>query len=467
MPSARARNSDSYPLKSSHEVLCVDIGSGGISAARFDEDLTLRGYDEIPWGNHIRSPETLKGFFHQLLQTFEYDAPPAAICIASFMHSFILRYGPLITSRRIETWMGYSPPEGTEAIRRCIGSEFHKRTGCHYHPMFPVFKLASMNIAPWHEVLSPKAFLVEALTGSFVDDYGMASATGLLNIQSSTWDEEILRAAQLRHESLPRLAEPQAVVGKDSKGSPVINGSGDGFMANIGSGCEHSRRIAITLGTSAAVRQMVNVPVLDPAAGTFCYRANSQNAFLLGCASSNGGNALDWARREFNVSEPELQRGRNIPIFLPWLNGERSLEWNPDLKPSWHGREPGHTGKELFRAVMEGVVFNLAQYVEVIENASGIQADQFVLSGNGFLDPAVAPMLTALVSRETLQPEEAGLGTLRGAAITAWRALGHDASPAVERMLLRAKRVTPLDDDGLQERFLRFKQLRAHCRGGL
>src|SRR4029079_16650384 len=176
-------------------------------------------------------------------------------------------------------------------------------------------------------ILSPKGFLIESLTRSFIDDYGIASASGLLNVESATLDEKIRSAVRLRHENLPSLAEPHAIVGSDSRGSAIVNGSGDGFLANVGSGCESSNRIAITMGTSAAVRQMVPEPVLDPSAGTFCYRANSRNSFLLGCASSNGGNALDWARWEFDVSQPEMEPSRDIPIFLPWLNGERSLEW--------------------------------------------------------------------------------------------------------------------------------------------
>jgi len=317
-----------------------------------------------------------------------------------------------------------------------------------------------MRIRPSQRIVSPKGLLVAELTGAFVDDYGMGAATGLLNVHAASWDKQILTAAKLTPENLPQLADPDAVVGKNGMGSVIVNGSGDGFMANIGSGCEQSNRIAITMGTSAAVRQMVSVPVLDPSAGTFCYRASSRDAFLLGCASSNGGNALDWARREFNVATPELRPSGNIPNFLPWLNGERSLEWNPELKPSWHGRNASHTPAELFRAVMEGVVFNLTQYVEVIERASRVRATQFILSGNGFLDPAAAPILAALLARDTLQPEDAGLGTLRGAAVTAWRALGHDASPEIERVLLRADRVKPLDDEFVHERYLRFKDLR-------
>jgi sugar (pentulose or hexulose) kinase len=208
---------------------------------------------------------------------------------------------------------------------------------------------------------------------------------------------------------------------------------------------------------------MVQAPALDPSAGTFCYRATSQeggNAFLLGCASNNGGNALDWARQEFESPSSGFVPNREIPVFLPWLNGERSLEWNSKLRPIWHGRNSDHTPAELQHSVLEGVLFNLAQYVGVIEKNSGVRASQFVLSGNGFLDPAVAPVLAALLSRDTLQPASSGFGTLRGAAVCAWRALGYDATPSIASLLNEAAVVAPVRIPGLDERFARFKQLR-------
>jgi len=430
-----------------------------MSAVRFDGKLEAGGYEEIPW----ETPLTAAGVtlaFQKLTHSIQRDDPAAAIAISSFMHSFLVLGPDGAPQSPVYTWMDGAPPEGMDVIRSAVGSSFHHRTGCHYHPMYPVFKLASMKVAAGSRIVSPKALLVETLTGKYVEDYGMAATSGLLDIHSANWDAGILRASNLSSANLPRLQEPQAIAGETASGIAVVNGSGDGFTANIGSGCESSNRIAITVGTSAAVRQMVSTPVLDPSIGTFCYRATAQNAFLLGCASNNGGNVLDWARREFGVATSTAAPKREIPVFLPWLNGERSLEWNPRMRPAWHGRKPEHTPEELFRSVMEGVLFNLAQYVEVIEKSSGIRAEQIVLSGNGFLDPAVAPILAALVSRETLQPESSGLGTLRGTAVLAWRGLNHDATPAVERLLERAQRVVPVKDDGLRARFARFKELR-------
>jgi gluconokinase len=446
-------------LKSSREVLCFDIASGGLSAARFNEHLESSVYDEVSWEMPLTAGGLQKAF--RYLEHSVSGTEPAAISMSSFMHSFLVMNANSDTP--VFTWMDGASPDGIDTIRKAIGAEFHQRTGCHYHPMFPVFKLASdalRNRRPSDRIVSPKTLLVESLTGECVEDFGMASASGLLNVQSANWDNDILRAANLRKTNLPDLMERDGIAGETRSGSVVVNGSGDGFMANIGSGCESPHRIAITLGTSAAVRQWVHAPALDASAGTFCYRATSGNAFLLGCASNNGGNALDWARQEFGASWGVVTPNREIPVFLPWLNGERSLEWNSKLRSSWHGRKPDHTPAELQRAVLEGVLFNLAQYVEVIERSSGVRANQFVLSGNGFLDPAVAPVLAALLTRDTLQPVSSGLGTLRGTAVCAWRALGYDATPAIARLLNEAAVITPVRISGLDERFARFKQLR-------
>ena len=436
-----------------------------MSAARFDERLGTRGYDEVPW-NAPLSAETLLAAFQRLHHSLS-GGPTAAICISSFMHSFLVVRSDGSAATPVHTWMDAASAASVDFIRDAIrssgGPGFHERTGCHYHPMFPAFKLADPALAgrgTEDRIVSPKTFLVEALTGECVEDYGMASASGLLNIHSAAWDDDLLQATSLTARNLPRLSNHDAIAGKTASGTVVVNGSGDGFMASLGSGCSSPNRIAITLGTSAAARQMVRSPFLDPTAGTFCYRADSKDDFLLGCASSNGGNVLDWARREFGTIHPGFVPTRDIPVFLPWLHGERSLEWNANLRPVWHGRRPDHTPEELQRSALEGVLFNLAQYVEVIERGSGIPSQQIVLSGNGFLDVFAAPVLSALLSAEILLPAASGLGTLRGTAVCAWRALGYDATPAIERLLNEAPRSVALRYPGLEDRFARFKQLR-------
>jgi gluconokinase len=456
---------------SSREVLCFDIGSGGITAARFNERLEPSIVRESSWDLHrdAQGRATLSAYdietaIWQLAEELKGDSAPAAVCIGSFMHSYLVLSSCCAALTPVFTWLDTTAPEGIEAVRRRFGDTFHERTGCHYHPMFPVFKLAANAAGRGNRVASPKAWLGWELTGELVDDYGMAAASGLLNAREGKWDPELMAIAGLELPDLPRIVERYSIAGMVPEmklgipaGTPVVCGSGDGFLANVGSGCTSPKRMAVTLGTSAVARQMVPAPALNPDAGTFCYRAGS-DSFLLGCASSNGGNVLDWSRKEFGAMPEETSE--DLPIFLPWMNGERSLEWNPDLKPVWHGRTPEHTPAQLARAAVEGVMFNLAQYVEVIERESGVVADEIVLSGNGFLDPALAPMLASLVGRELLQPAESGLGTLRGAAICAWRGLGVEAG--VDGILNRSAVVKPVSSEPLRRRFETFKRLRVN-----
>jgi len=458
------------------DVLCFDIGTGGVRGARFSEQLEVLALHDAPWDLHrdAQGRATLSVYdiecaFSEVGRALSGNSSTVAVSIGCFMHSFLVLSSCCAALTPVFTWLDTTGPEGIDAVRRKVGSRFHERTGCHYHPMFPVFKLAANPPGRGNRVGSPKSWLAWELTGSFVDDFGMASASGLLEARSGKWDPELLDIAGMEPQDCPAVVNPYSVLGTITKagaerfglvpGTTLISGSGDGFLANVGSGCTTPRRIAVTLGTSGVARQMVPQPSLNAGAGTFCYRASS-DAFLLGCASSNGGNVLEWARSEFGPLE-KVVAGSDIPIFLPWMNGERSLEWNADLKPSWHGRKPGHSPAELSRAAAEGVLFNIAQYVETIERESGVAAEQIVLSGNGFREPILASLLATLLRRELLQPEAAGLGSLRGAAVYAWRALGHDPSPALEALLEGAKRVTAGTDAALLDRFERFKELRS------
>jgi gluconokinase len=394
-------------------------------------------------------------------------ATPAAISISCFMHGFLVMSSCCAALTPVYTWMDTTGQAGIDAVRSKVGSRFHERTGCHYHPMFPLFKLASQRPGRGNRVGSPKSWLAWELASAFIDDFGMASASGLLDAGSGKWDPELLGIAGMEIGDCPEVVNPHAIVGAITEagaekfglpsGTTLVSGSGDGFLANIGSACGTASRIAVTLGTSGVARQMAPQPSLNANAGTFCYRASSLT-FLLGCASSNGGNVLDWARKEFGSLDAAT--AGDIPIFFPWMNGERSLEWNPDLKPLWHGRKDTHTASDLARAVLEGVMFNIAQYVETIEHESGIKADKIVLSGNGFRERLTAPLLASLLGRELHLPNAAGLASLRGAAVTAWQALGQDVMPALERLLEQAESVKPVLEPAVGERFARFKEIR-------
>ena len=464
-------------------LLCFDISSSGISASLFNFELEVTRLVEGHWtveaddeGAATLSLDAVLAQFKHVVEQLKIAGSPDpidAICIGSFMHNCVLLDSTNTPLTPVFTWLDSRGKNGMEYVRARIGNQFHERTGCRFHPMFPVFKLAALHLSGSDllskamRVVSVKSFLLHQLTGSWIEDHGMASASGLYNIMGGGWDAEILTLIGLSQKKLPPVASPMEVAGRVTpKASvsyglpadvPVVNGTGDGFLANIGSECETRAKIAVTLGTSAVARQTLTRAVLNSSSGTFCYLAD-ENRYLLGCAGSNGGNVLDWGRSIFGTLK-DTDISVEPPIFIPLLHGERSPDWDPRLTGSWHGLMARHTAADLSRSILEGVVFNLAHFVEIVQETSGEKSSDMVLSGNGFLYPLAAPVLAAVTGMPVWMPAEPGLASLRGAAICCLRAFNMVVPQ------LNPRRVWALADAAIVKRYLEYKWFRTKGAG--
>ncbi|MET1138672.1 gluconate kinase, partial [Bacillus subtilis] len=62
--------------------------------------------------------------------------------------------------------------------------------------------------------------------------------------------------------------------------------------------------VAITIGTSGAVRAVTNHPVTDPKGRTFCY-ALTEDLWVIGGPVNNGGMIFRWVRDQLCTLEVE------------------------------------------------------------------------------------------------------------------------------------------------------------------
>lgn len=454
--------------------LCFDISSGGVSAALFNSKFEVVNHAKSQWhfrtdkaGAATLSIEMILERLQIVLKDLNATEPAEAIGIGCFMHNCVLLDAGDKPLTPVFTWLDQRGGEGVTYVRSRLGDRFHERTGCRYHPMFPVFKLAALHlrdralIARAKRVVSAKAFLVHRLTGVWIEDHGMASSSGLYDLSTSDWDPALLELVGLKSDQVPPVASRTRIVGRVTReaaaefgfaeGTPVINGSGDGFFAGVGSDCETPSRISATLGTSAVARQALPKPVLHHSSGTFCYEAD-ENQFLLGCAGNNGGNVLDWGRSIFGDLNGEAVE--DLPIFIPLLHGERSPEWDPRLKGSFRDLTAHHTAGNMGRSVLEGVVFNLEFFMEIIQETSGRRVSEIVLSGSGFLNSAAPHILASIAGVPVLMPADPGIASLRGAAVCVFQALGRAVPP------LDTVKVSSLSDARIAARYQRYKELR-------
>jgi gluconokinase len=130
-------------------------------------------------------------------------------------------------------------------------------------------------------IISIKDYIIYHLTGRYITDYSLASATGMFNIHSLKWDQTALDILDISEKLLPELADVDAeleVTNQDlierfafAGDVKLILGASDGCLANLGSGTLARGETTLTIGTSGAVRMTVNKPLLDAQGRTFCY----------------------------------------------------------------------------------------------------------------------------------------------------------------------------------------------------
>jgi gluconokinase len=390
-------------------VLALDVGSSSVRAQRFDErgnpdgELRQEKYDTQDAGEVYAAARSVLGG----------DEPDATSC---FAHSLVAVDEDWNALTPILGWRDTRSAGAAEWLARRLDPEqVHARTGAFLHPSFWPAKLA------WLAECEPETFRSAAYFVSFADylrgtaetSLGMASTSGLLDLTTRSWDEQLLRVLRLEPERLPSLAD-----------IPVWP---DAACSNVGAGCTGRERAALMIGTSGALRVVYESERPQPKPGLFLYLADERHV-VEGGALSDGGNLYAWL--EETLADASGPLGERDPrdhglVFLPFLGGERSTGWNPEARGTIHGLTLATTALDVRQAAFEGVAFRFAAIADLLPELSEV-----VATGGGLLRDRdwVQIMADALARPVTIS--EVPEASLRGAAVLALAQQGHEADEA-------------------------------------
>ncbi|WP_185819910.1 gluconokinase [Salibacterium salarium] len=372
--------------------------------------------------------------------------------ISSAMHSLICVDESLTPLTNVLIWSDRRSVPQVERLRASDRKTLYENTGTPIHPMSPLLKLRWMydeSFVPYQTAasyISMKEYILRKWFHQDVVDYATASASGLFNIHRLEWDQDALNYAGISAEQLSTPVPPTHIVtglNKDiarqtglQQDIPIAVGASDGPLANLGVGAVDDSKTVVTVGTSGAVRQFVNKPFLDPDERVFCY-AVSENQYIMGGPTNNGGNVLDWLQhtlqspdKQPGVSDVEsylqmagdIKAGSNGLLFLPYLNGERAPHWDATLKGSFFGLSHSHTQAHMARAGLEGVIYALYSIQEAIDTL-GHSSDTIYANG-GFARSELWLQILADVFGRTVKVPVSHQSSAWGAACTALIAIG-------------------------------------------
>jgi gluconokinase len=309
------------------------------------------------------------------------------ICLSGAMHSLFPCGPDLEPLLPATTWADVRAGEIAKKLRRlCNAAELYRRTGCPVQYLYHPAKLRRW-IDESPELASArfsaiKDYVLYKLTGEWVTDLSLASATGLMDTHRFCWDAEALALGGISPNQLPMLIPPDRVAGTITReaagltgfphGLPVIAGAGDGGLANLGSGAVRNGQTVLTVGTSGAVRRIAGEPKFDQDERTWCYLLLPGRWFH-GGATNNAGLAVQWVRDQFYPDLPgavgydrlfddaaAVSVGADGVVMAPYFAGERNPHWDAGARAAIHGLALEHTRVQVARAVLEGVGFCLA-----------------------------------------------------------------------------------------------------------
>jgi gluconokinase len=280
--------------------------------------------------------------------------------------------------------------EAAELKNSALGERIYKNTGTPLHPMSPLTKIAWIKnnekekFKQVSKFLSLKGYILQQLTGEYMIDYSIASATGLLNIHKIQWEPEALKFAGITPAMLPDLVPVFSSAGKLNKAyqtslglssdTKILVGSSDGCMAILGDGINGEGMANITVEDSGAVRVMGDKVLQDDKQRFFNYLL-TENRYVSGGPTNNGGNIFEWFTRQlgdcknpFDIEDnmaalineaSRISPGSDGLIFLPYLLGERAPIWNANARGVYFGINIKHTKSHFLRAVIEGILYEI------------------------------------------------------------------------------------------------------------
>lgn len=349
------------------------------------------------------------------------------------------------------TWMDRRSAEIADGWRADgTADALYRETGAPMHPMLPVAKLRWLaehepeRFARTRRFVGLKELFVHRWTGEWLIDWGLAAATGMFAFGTRAWSGRALELARIDASRLSRPVAPSTVLsefrGEIARelgigGTPpaLVPASSDGALANIGSGAG-AGDLAVTLGTSGAVRTLVDEPLLDEQGRTFCYIADDRR-YIVGGPTSGAGAALDWLTALLLDELPKERRferaaalaavvpaGARGCVVLPFLAGERAPYWNAELRGAIAGLDLAHDRATILRAGFEGVVFGLLAVYAAVRERTG-PASRLVLSGGLTKAALVRALLADSFGLPAVLPHQREASAF-GAALLAAQARG-------------------------------------------
>lgn len=488
-------------------VISVDIGTSSVRACLFSIDLKNIYSKQIPvsletdiTGKAEQDYNEVKSAVFESISDVSRWATsnqffPKAICFSNAIASLVCVNSNFEPIRPVLTYADLRAREEAEFLKKNIPGNTLRDTGCPMHASFwlPKFKWLEkegFQFSKGNSFCTIKDLIVLELTGQFVTDTSNAVATGMCNIRTGAWDEQMLKTGGISAEQLPRIMQTTDILSLEKNERTaamqlpadlkIVLGATDGVLSSLGAGAYKPGQVTTMIGSSGACRIAADSPLIqekDPITWSFPL---DEHIWIRGGAMNNGGLVTQWLVDTFfmgkqaagnDAFDEMLTLAGNTEacsdglIFLPYIFGERAPIWDEKARGVYFGIHGSHQRGHFARATLEGILFAMYSIYEVITSDHSSVLE--VRATGGYLRSELMVQIQADIFGIPVCVPSNFEGSSIGAAILAFKAMGCiDSYDEISEFLKVQKMYKPDEKKTLlyRDQFEKFKKIYEHVK---
>ena len=289
-----------------------------------------------------------------------------------------------------------------------------------------------------------ETWLIWKLTGgkAHVTDYSNASRTMLFNINTLTWDEDILKELDIPKCILPEVRPSSCVYGEAlpqffGAGIPIAGAAGDQQAALFGQTCFAPGEAKNTYGTGCFLLMNTGKTTVFSQNGlvtTIAWGLNGEVEYALEGSIFVAGAALQWLRDELRLidSAPDSEyMARKVPdtngcYVVPAFTGLGAPHWDQYARGAIVGLTRGVNKYHIIRATLDSLCYQTHDVLRAMEADSGIKLTALKVDGgasaNNYLMQTQSDIIDAPVERpKCVETTAMGAAYLAGLAVGYWK----------------------------------------------
>lgn len=312
-----------------------------------------------------------------------------------------------------------------------IGLENNRwKTGLNLDAYFsaPKIRWILENVAQAKELLSDNSlcigtvdsWLIWNLTKGklFITDITNASRTNIFNIQTLTWDNDLLDYYKIPCSILPEVVDSIGFIGNTSIdvfgiAIPIAGIAGDQQAALFGHRCFKKGMMKNTFGTGCFLLQHIGNEFKlseNKLLTTIAWKRGEELAYALEGSVFNAGSALKWLKENLQLfadyaeaDELAASVSSTDNVYLvPAFTGLGAPYWDMHARGALLGLNRNTNRAHIIRATFESLAFQCRDIVETLARDSGVPIQSLQIDGGVSKSPFLQQFLADVLQTKIL-----------------------------------------------------------------